>query len=277
MRQILKLKPSAFIAGAVILSMAITTKATTTGATYELVATSTNDPNGVISSNGQSVTLSTPGSQISLSLYMVLSGSNSTATDDGALNIKGSFVGPSSGLLGNFTVGAQAANFGGPTSQNGTLINSNNTNPASLNLGDDTTLGTAASVPSDAFIATSTNSGNNTPTFGTSLDSSGNTDILIGTTTFTLLSSDANGTGSLTFIPSFATGVAGRNQKFTIDGNTYAVNALGTGLENGSTNATGALAEQSLSIAFSPAPEPASLGILALGGIAMLRRRRPIP
>jgi hypothetical protein len=275
MRSLPKFKASATAAFGVVLSMAVAAKATPQAlATYELLATGTNDPNGVISPDGSSVTLSAPGSQINVSLFLVLHGADTNAGNDGALNAKGSFVGPSSGLLGNFTVGAQGSGFGGPGFSNGSLINSNNTNPASFNLGDDTAVGTVPSNSNDQFIASSTNSLTSVPVYGTSVDAQGNTDILLGTTTFTLLSVDTNGTSSLNFIPTYnsSTGTPGRNQKFTVDANTYAVNALGTGNENGSTAVTGDLSEQSLTVTL--APEPASLGVLAFGGVAMMRRRR---
>jgi hypothetical protein len=274
MRYVLKLKKSALVACGLALSIAATAKAATL-ATYQLLATGSSDSNATISNGGQSITVTQTGATVNLSLVEVLAGSDSNAGNDGVLNVKGSFVGPSSGLLGNFVTATQATGFGGPTSTNGVLINSNNTSPASLNLGDDTTLGTAPTTSSDSVIATSTNSSSNTPTYGTSLDGNGNTDLVIATTTFTLLSSDSSGSGSLTFIPTYAgTGTTGRNQKFTVDGNTYAVNALGSGIENGSTSVTGTLNEIALQFSFSPSatPEPASLSLLGLGGLAMMRR-----
>jgi hypothetical protein len=233
-------------------------------------------------------------------LYLDLPvGADTTPADYGGQSVMGSFVGPSTGVLGNFrgdtsgTTPTQtnvATGFTGSGSQSGFLFKS--TSATTYNIGQDVTVGTATATSSadaslgangDAFIAVSNNgTSTSNPTWnpGTvqeevTIGSTVYIKELVGETTYTLLSTDASGNTTLVFVPHLpSTGSAAtkRNQIFEIGGNNYAVNASGSGFENGTTSVSGELSEQGLTVDL--VPEPGSLGLIALSGLVLMRRRR---
>jgi hypothetical protein len=215
------------------------------------------------------------GQVVTLDLYSVLTAADGTLTNDGFQRTNGSFSSSNGGLLGtlrggdNGTSTSQVNNvtpFKGSTALAGRAIDLDG--DTDLDVGSAVTSGSVSPFPWFEAISDT----NTTAQFGTG---AGNTlEQLIGQILFTVGSGGPD--TSLNYIPRLSTSgtlVAQRMHNFTLDGVAYTVNGAGTGVKGGSTAVSGTIST-GVPVVLALAPEPTSLGVLAVGAVALLRRRK---
>ncbi len=212
------------------------------------------------------------GQVVSLDLYAIITNGDGTKTNDGFLGTHGSFV-STSGVLGTFRAdngGVTGPGVNNVTPFKGTVANSGRS--SDLDGDTDLDVGSTANGSLSPFPWFSAQSDLNTsPQLGTG--GAGNQEFLIGQITFTV--GAGGGNTSLNYIPRLNTTgsvTAQRTNTFRVDGVDWAVRGDGTGVKNTTTAVTNAI-DIGPSVVLS-VPEPASLGMLAIGAAALLRRRK---
>jgi len=201
-------------------------------------------------------TVANPGDVVNLELVAHVQNNDADHANDGFSLLHSGMLSVDSGLLGNeapFTLNGSLLDTG--VSATGSQLN-RDANP-DLEIG-----GTDVNVQT-GWIVFST--GTSTK-FGSGAGA-GTTDFLLGTTTWTY----TGGTGSTSLNIDFrvrTTGVAAAKQlvKYTTDGVAHSEDA---GTAPGNVNAM-----LGAPVVVNVVPEPAALGLLGLGGLAALRRRR---
>jgi hypothetical protein len=232
--------------------------------TFDMRAVSVNTFGTItIPSDVKNVTAPT-GSVVTLNLYAALANANSNHADDGFLLTHGSFKSSVGGLTGDLrgdtgttpTLTNNTANFNQGVAQSGFRVD--------LDGDTDADVGSLANIgspsPTPWFIASS-----GTGTFFGTGTGAGNTEFLIGTTTFTI--GGSSGSTQINYVPRVKTDGFTSEQatdQFTVDGTPFGVRGDDPSLSVG--------ASVTVSV-----PEPNSTEFIATMGLLTLlgqRRRR---
>jgi len=203
---------------------------------------------------------------VNFNVVTVIHGTNGSAADDGMQNFGFSITSDSGANLGTLA-GANVSPFNAATAQPGTPTG----NPVGIDLGPDRGVANA-NLRGQLFWPQSANA---SPVLGTAATTGDFTQI-IGTGTFTVSGGSA-GTTQLLPLPHIDTSsTLGKTILLEVDGTTFSLNGNGTGsvLSGPGTIPANAIDTTGGAINVTVTPEPASLGLLGLGGLGLLLRRR---